>query len=119
MDPLGFSLEHFDAIGRWRTLDAGLPVDAQGLLPDGTQVTGPAGLKQALLAREDEFRRHFTRRLLGYALGRSLTSIDDCVVERCLERLRDDQGKARGLLEEIILSFAFQHRYSMQAGGTR
>ncbi|MFM7057428.1 MAG: DUF1592 domain-containing protein [Planctomycetota bacterium] len=119
MDPLGFSLEHFDAIGRWRTRDAGLPVDAQGVLPDGAIVSGPAGLKRALLAREDEFRRHFTRRLLGYALGRSLTSLDDCVVDRCLERLRDDGGTAQGLLEEIILSYAFQHRYSMQSDRTR
>lgn len=119
MDPLGFSLEHFDAIGRWRTQDNGLPVDAQGLLPDGTQVNGPAGLKQALLAREDEFRRHFIRGLLGYALSRSLTSLDDCVVDRCLERLREDHGRVRGLLEEIILSYAFQHRYSMQSAVKR
>lgn len=117
MDPLGFSLEHFDAIGRWRTLDNGLPVDARGILPDGTSVDGPAGLRQALLSRQDEFLRHFTRRLLGYALGRALTSLDDCVVERCLERLREEQGSARGLLEEIILSYAFQHRYSMQTAG--
>jgi hypothetical protein len=115
MDPLGFSLEHFDAIGRWRTLDNGLPVDAIGKLPDGTAVNGPAGLKQALLARENEFLRHFTRRFLGYALGRSLTTIDDCLVERCLERLRESDNRAHSLLEEIILSYPFQHRYSMQA----
>jgi hypothetical protein len=115
MDPLGFSLEHFDAIGRWRTQDNGLPVDATGSLPDGTSVNGPAGLKQALLARENEFLRHFTRRFLGYALGRSLTTIDDCIVERCLERLRDSDNRAHALLEEIILSYPFQHRYSMQS----
>lgn len=115
MDPLGFSLEHFDAIGRWRTLDNGLPVDAFGKLPDGTAVNGPAGLKQALLARENEFLRHFTRRFLGYAVGRSLTTIDDCLVERCLERLRETDNRAHSLLEEIILSYPFQHRYSMQA----
>ena len=119
MDPLGFSLEQFDAIGRWRTHDGALPVDAQGVLPDGTTVRGPAGLRQALLEREDEFRRHFTRRLLGYALGRSLTSLDDCVVDRCLQRLQEDGGTAQGLLEEIILSYPFQHRYSMQSGGTQ
>ncbi|MFM7036117.1 MAG: DUF1592 domain-containing protein [Planctomycetaceae bacterium] len=115
MDPLGFSLEHFDAIGRWRTHDNGLPVDASGRLPDGTDVNGPQGLKQALLARENEFLRHFTRRFLGYALGRSLTTIDDCIVERCLERLRDSDNRAHSLLEEVILSYPFQHRYSMQS----
>lgn len=111
MDPLGFSLEQFDPIGRWRTESDGHPVDASGLLPDETPITGLAGLKQALLQRQDQFHRHFTRKLLGYALGRPLTPLDDCLVENCLNRLKTNGFKARILLEEITLSYAFQHRY--------
>jgi hypothetical protein len=113
MDPLGFSLEQFDPIGRWRTEADGLPVDATGTLPDGTSVIGHDGLKHALLRRQEEFHRHFTRKLIGYALGRGLTQLDDCLVESCLARLRKEDFAAQGLLEEIVQSFAFQHRYVM------
>ena len=73
MDPLGFALENFDAIGKWRDARrAGAPVDASAALPDGTRFHGPAGLRGAARARRDQFVRTVTEKLLTYALGRGL-----------------------------------------------
>ena len=76
MDPLGFALENFDAIGRWRTSSDGAPIDASGTLPDGTQFEGPAGLRTLLSAHRDEFVVTVTRKLLTYALGRGVEYYD-------------------------------------------
>ena len=70
IDPFGFALENFDLVGRWRTMDAGEPIDATALLVDGTAVDGPATLRRALLDRSDAFVTAFTEKLLTYALGR-------------------------------------------------
>lgn len=111
MDPLGFGLENFDAIGRWRTQERGTPIDATGELPSGDRFDGPGELKQILLGRSDEFARHFVRKLLGFALGRSLNKFDQCVVDECLAALRDNEYRAAVLIEQIVLSYPFQHRY--------
>ena len=78
MDPLGFALENFDAVGKWRTLDeTGEPIDASGVLPDGTEVRRPApGLRQALLDDSDQFVTTLTEKLLTYALGRGVEYYD-------------------------------------------
>ena len=77
MDPLGFALENFDAVGRWRTLgESSEPIDASGVLPDGTKFDGPAGLRQALLAQSDQFVTTLTEKLLTYALGRGVEYYD-------------------------------------------
>ena len=73
IDPLGFPLENYDVLGRWRAEDSGKPIDSHGELPDGTQIAGPDELKKVLLERKTEFLRHLTSKLLGYALGRGLT----------------------------------------------
>ena len=76
MDPLGLSLENFDAIGRWRTLgESSAPIDASGALPDGTRFEGPDGLRNALL-RSDRFVATLTEKMLTYALGRGLEYYD-------------------------------------------
>lgn len=111
MDPLGFGLENFDAIGRWRTEDEGVPVDAAGKLPSGESFSGPEELKQILLKRQDEFKRHFVRKLLGFALGRGLNKFDDCVVDDCLKALAANEMKSAVLIETIAASYPFQHRY--------
>ena len=80
MDPLGFSLENFDAIGQWRTKEAGGPVDAAGQLADGTRVNGPVSLREALVKRPDQFVGTITEKLLTYALGRGLGDDDMPVV---------------------------------------
>ena len=77
MDPPGFALENFDAIGRWRTTtDTGAPIDATGSLTDGTEVDGPVTLREALLAYEDSVVRTITEKLLTYALGRTVEYYD-------------------------------------------
>ena len=85
IDPLGFALENYDVLGRWREQDRGIAVDATGQLPDGTKLEGPADLKQALLQRKRFFLRNLTRRMLGYALGRGLTLADSCAVQSIVE----------------------------------
>jgi hypothetical protein len=112
MDPIGFGLEGFDPIGRWRTEDAGLPIDAKGELPTGETFEGPQGLKDILMARKDDFARNLTRKMLGYALGRSLVRQDDCVVNACMEALQANEYRASHLFAEIVLSYPFRHRFS-------
>lgn len=111
MDPLGFCLENYDPVGRWRDFDAGIPVDASGQLPTGETLAGPQGLKQAILDRREEFHRHFVRKLLGFALGRGLDRFDECVVELCLKKLSENDFRAEILIEAICRSYAFQYRY--------
>jgi len=111
MDPLGFGLENFDGIGRWRDSDNGQPIDAQGKLPSGDTFRGPEELKTVILKRRGEFQKHFVRKLIGFAYGRALNKFDQCVVDHCLQQLKANDSKAAVLIEEIALSFPFQHRY--------
>jgi hypothetical protein len=76
MDPLGFALERFDALGAIRVAEAGRPVDSTAVLPDGTAFEGPAGLRAYLLENREQFVRAFTQKLLSYALGREVTHED-------------------------------------------
>lgn len=111
MDPLGFGLENFDAIGRWRTQDQGAQIDSTGTLPSGERFDGPQGLKAILVQRSDEFAQHFVRKLLGFALGRELNKFDRCVADECLKALQENDYRASVLIERIALSYPFQHRY--------
>lgn len=113
IDPIGFALENYDVMGRWRDTDAGQPIDAAGELNDGTQLNGPDALKTALLARRDIFARNLTSKLLGYALGRGLTLADSCTVDAIVAKLRENKYSARTLIEEIVLSVPF--RYQQEA----
>ncbi|HLY10076.1 MAG TPA: DUF1592 domain-containing protein [Planctomycetota bacterium] len=112
MDPLGFGLENFDPIGRWRTLDDGEPVDSVGQLPTGEKFTSPEQLKKVLMGRKDEVVTHLTRKLLGYALGRALNGFDKCVVDDALKALAAADYHSSALIETIVLSYPFQHRYA-------
>lgn len=116
MDPLGFGLENFDAIGRWRDTDQGLAIDSEGKLPSGDTFSGPTELKAVLMKRNAEFQQHFIRKLLGFALGRSLNKFDACIVETCMKKLSENGLRSQILLEEIALSFPFQNRYHKPAG---
>lgn len=111
MDPIGFGLENYDVLGRWRSEDAGQPVDATGNLPPGGAFSGPEELKRRLLDRRGEFVKHLTRKLLGYALGRELDEFDQCVVDRTAKLLADNDFRAALLVEEIVVSHPFRHRY--------
>src|SRR5207302_1705473 len=81
MDPLGFGLENFDAVGAWRTKDGDSPVDASGVLPSGQKFNGPAQLKTILMSRKNQFARCLSEKLLTYALGRGLEPADKCYVD--------------------------------------
>jgi mono/diheme cytochrome c family protein len=110
IDPLGFSLENYDVMGRWRTQDAGAPVDTRGELPDGAKFDGPEELKKMLLSRKDVFIRNLTSKLLGYALGRGLRLEDSCTVDQIVARLKENDYKAQTLVMDIVLSTPFRYQ---------
>ncbi|MFM8578146.1 MAG: DUF1592 domain-containing protein [Planctomycetaceae bacterium] len=110
MDPLGFGLETYDAIGAWRTHDGDAEVDATGSLPDGRQFDGPSGLRRVLRDRVDEFRRCFAEKLMTYALGRGLEYHDACAIERIAERAAAEGDHFSVYVREIVLSPAFRRR---------
>ncbi len=111
MDPIGFSLENFDAVGAWRTREGGTlgtPIDASGQLLDGTKVNGPVELRQALLKHPEIFVDTFTEKLMTYALGRGLQSYDMPVVRQIVRNSKDYRFTA--LVMGIIDSTPFQMR---------
>jgi len=110
MDPLGFALENYDGLGRWRTEDSGKPIDNRGELPDGTKIDGPERLKKVLLERKAQFLRHVTSKLMGYALGRGLTAGDACTVDRIVDQLESQEYRSQALIREIVLSVPFRYR---------
>ena len=112
MDPLGFALENFDAIGAWRTTDALSPVDASASLPDGTRFQGPAGLRTLLLSRREQFVRTVTEKLLTYALGREIEYYDAPVVRQITRAAAADDYRWSSVILEIVRSMPFQMRRS-------
>ncbi len=116
MDPLGFGLENFDGIGRWREKEKGRPIDASGELPGGVSFRGPIELVGVLAKRQDAFRRHLSRTLLTYALGRGLEYYDDCAVDRIVEATREHADRFSVLVNEIVRSEPFLKR---RGGGAR
>jgi hypothetical protein len=112
MDPLGFALENFDAVGRWRTLDeSGTTIDASGALPDGTPLSGVDGLKAALLS-SDGFVMTLTEKLLTYALGRGVEPYDMPAVRGVVRGAAADDYRFSALVLGIVKSTPFQMRKS-------
>jgi hypothetical protein len=110
IDPLGFALENFDVLGRWRTEDAGQPIDAKGALPDGTTFEGPDQLKAALMLKKDLFVRNFVRKMLGYAVGRGLTLQDSCTVDAIVADVERNNYRAQALIDAIVMSAPFRYQ---------
>jgi mono/diheme cytochrome c family protein len=110
MDPLGFGLENYDAIGRWRTEDGGLPVDSSGVLPNGSAFSTPAEMRRVLAAMLPDFSRCLTEKMLIYALGRGLEPYDKPTVRTITTRLAASGYGARALVREIVHSLPFQSR---------
>jgi hypothetical protein len=110
IDPFGFALEKYDAIGRFRTQDAaGLPVDAATKLMDGTPIDGPEGLRSYLLNdRRDTFERQFCRKLLGYALGRAVQLSDEPLLDEIQAKLAADGHRVHVAIEAIVASPQFR-----------
>ena len=115
IDPLGFALENFDAIGQWRTTDGGAPIDASGTLPDGTAFSGPHEFRQALLLRREEFVHNFTARLLTYALGRAVRHYDMPAVRAIVRGAADDDYRWSSIVLGIARSRPFQMRKARAA----
>jgi hypothetical protein len=110
IDPLGFSLEQFDAIGRFRTEEGGAPVEASGSLPDGTAVDGLAGLRKLILDRRDEFVECLAAKMLTYALGRGLESYDQPAVRAIRRRAAADEYRFSSLVVGVVNSVPFRMR---------
>ena len=112
IDPLGFALENFDAIGRWRTLDAGTPVDSSGVLPDGTKLEGVSGLRNVLLSRPEQFASVFAEKMLTYALGRRLEYYDFPAIRKIVREAEKHDYRWSSLILATAQSMPFQMRRS-------
>jgi hypothetical protein len=110
MDPIGFSLENFDNVGTWRETEAGQPIDATGLLADGTKVNGIEDLRKAVLSRSDAFMSTATRKMLTYALGRPLTYEDMPTVRTIVRRAAAEKNRFSTLILGVVESAPFQMR---------
>jgi hypothetical protein len=108
MDPIGFALEPFDAIGRWRTEDGGNPIDARSQMYDGTPVDGPGGVRAFLLKYQDQYLRNVTQNLLTYALGRGVEYDDMPTVRGILHSTASDGYRLKSLIEAVAMSDIFR-----------
>ena len=120
MDPVGFALENFDAVGRWRTLEEGQPVDASGGLPDGSRFVGVSGLEEGLLKRPEVFVGTLAEKLLTFALGRGIEASDGPAVREIVRTARAADFRFSALIDGIVRSTPFQMRTSLpSSAGTR
>ena len=110
MDPLGFALENYDAIGKWRTMDGKFSIDTSGTMPDGTRFSGPTELRNALASRLPQFSEALTRKMLVYALGRGLESYDRRSVNAILSNWEKKDYRFQSLIFEIAHSLPFHSR---------
>jgi hypothetical protein len=113
MDPLGFGLENYDAVGSWRDKDGNVAIDSSGALPDGRTFRGTEGLKAILRSDREAYANGMTSKLLTYALGRGIESYDRPVISEIVQRLPATEYRLSSLVLEIVKSFPFQ----MQRGG--
>ncbi|MEK9863239.1 MAG: DUF1585 domain-containing protein, partial [Verrucomicrobiota bacterium] len=105
-----FGLENYDVLGRWREEQDGHPIDASGIMPNGSRFNGPEELKSLLMERKDQVIRNLVRKMLGYALGRGLGLEDYCAVESILEDLKANDYSAHRLLIGIVQSVPFRYK---------
>jgi hypothetical protein len=117
MDPLGFSLENYDAAGRWRTRDGNFDVDSVGTLADGKTIPGAGGLKDILRSQAGTFSRNLTEKMLTFALGRGLESTDARAVEEISRQAAAGDYKFSSLVLGIVKSSPFQMRKGTNGGG--
>lgn len=115
LDAMGFTLENFDGVGRWRTQDGTFPVDAKGTLPDGKSLDGVESLKTALTGRSSDFYRHLTEKLLVYGTGRGLSMSDACFVESVATKAQKEGGSLLSIILAIVESDAFRKRGVLRA----
>jgi mono/diheme cytochrome c family protein len=117
MDPIGFSLENFDLVGKWRAMDEKSPIDATGELVDGTKLDGPTSLRRALLSRSDAFVTVATEKLLTYAMGRATTPYDMPAVRSIVRAAGRNDYRFSSLVLGVVNSEPFQKRMKDSRGG--
>ena len=110
MDPLGFGLENFDAVGAWRTKDGQFDIDASGELPGGQKFNGPKELVALLKKKEAAFRRCLVEKMLTYAVGRGIEPADRCAIDQIADTLAKDGNRFQTLIAQIVKSDPFQKR---------
>ncbi|HEY3841209.1 MAG TPA: DUF1592 domain-containing protein [Bryobacteraceae bacterium] len=111
LDPIGFGLENFDAIGRWRDRDSnGKPIDAAGELPGGEHFSSPKDLKVIIAGRTDALSRNLVEKLLAYALGRRLEGYDEIVVDNLTQEVAGDGYRMQTLVKSVVTSYPFTYR---------
>lgn len=111
LDPIGFGLENFDAIGRWReTYNNGPAIDSTGKLPAGERFTTPAELKSLLADRKADIARNLTERLMAFTLGRQLEGYDEIVVDKLMLKIAKDDYRMRTMIAEVVTCYLFTHR---------
>jgi hypothetical protein len=110
MDPIGFSLDNFDAVGAWRTEESGAKIDASGQLADGTPVNGAVSLRNAVLARPEVFVGTVTEKLLIYGLGRGLETYDMPAVRSIVRQSAPSNFKLSSIIMDVVRSVPFQMR---------
>jgi hypothetical protein len=116
MDPLGFALENFDAIGKWRNTDEGVTIDPSAALPDGTKLDGITGLRKVLLGRREQFASTFTEKLLTYALGRELEYYDFPAVRKIVRDSAAGDYRWSSIIVGVVKSVPFQMSITRGAG---
>jgi hypothetical protein len=115
MDPLGFALENFDAVGQWRDTDEGAKIDPSGVMFDGTKVSTPADLRKMLAAKPEVFVGVFTQKLMTYALGRGVEYYDMPTIRAILHNASKDNYRFSSILMGIIQSPQFQMKVKSKA----
>jgi hypothetical protein len=116
MDPLGFALENFDAIGKWRTASDGLPIDASASLPDGAKFDGVAGLRKVLLSHREQFVSTFITKQLTYALGREVKYYDLPAIRKIVREAAPDGYRWSSVVLGIVRSSPFQKSIVKETG---
>jgi hypothetical protein len=110
MDPIGFALENFDAIGRWRDTEGGAAVDASGVFPDGTSFEGVSGLEAVLSSRPENFVRALTERLMMFAIGRNVRYYDAPAVRAIVREAAGEDYRFESLVLGVVRSVPFRMR---------
>jgi hypothetical protein len=110
MDPIGFAMENFDAVGKWRERDAGVTIDASGVFPDGAKFEGVAGLKKALLEHPDEFVGTVAEKLMMYAVGRNVQYYDEPALRAIVRQAARNNYTFASLVAGVVKSTPFQMR---------
>jgi hypothetical protein len=119
MDPIGFSMENFDALGRWRDRDAAGPIDASGVLPGGVRIDGVPGLKKELLAHPEQFVGTVAEKLLMFAIGRNVQYYDAPALRAIVRQAGADHYTFESLILGVVASAPFQMREAQQPAERR